>query len=317
MEVNNLLERIKGKEVGYNSVSCELVELDIDKKNGTIFHAISSEVKDRHGTVVHQDGIDRTNYQGNPMVLFNHGSHSGFFSPDPPPEEILKFTIGRSQSQRMKDGKLHAKTEFYIKKDFPREVWEYTIDGFMPAWSIGFIPVDTSIEKEKGVDVLHYKKIELLEYSKVPIGSNPEARKEMRKFAKTPEMIDSLDYFEKNNFAVEQAKNILEYSSLKSLIDELREKQNVELNQFIKAHKQDITEVKSQNESLLKEVDLLKTRDITKEINNQLSDITELITLRLEKKFKDVEIAGYTTRKDVYEIVAGAISSIYGKKLKY
>lgn len=327
MEVNNLLERIKGKEVGYNSVSCELVELDIDKKNGTIFHRISSGALDRDNSIVHQDGIDRTNYQKNPAVLFNHGSHRGILGADNlSPEEILKFTIARSQSQRLKDGDLHGKTEFYLKKDFPREVFEYTIDGFLPGWSIGFIPVEAKYEKDKkGNEVLHYYKIDLLEYSKVPLGSNPQAVNEMKKFAKTDEMIKSLDFYEKNNFAVEEAKNILEYSELKSLVNELMvsDEANTIMLKSLKGDyfltRERSEAIEKQNESLLKEIDLLKTKDITKEINNQLSDITELITLRLEKKFKDLEIAGknFTTQRDVYEIVSGAIRSVYGKKLKY
>ncbi len=127
---------------------------------------ISTETKDRHGDVIRSKGIQLKNFRKNPVVLFAHNAH------EPP--------IGKSPKMEKGDGFLDADVDF-----FEREVFEFAdtifriVDvGGLKAASVGFMPLDfESLEEDSdqrfpGID---FKKIDLLEFSIVPIPANPEA----------------------------------------------------------------------------------------------------------------------------------------------
>jgi len=66
----------------------------------------------------------------------------------------------------------------FANTEFANEIFELYKDGFMNAFSVGFIPVDSE-PMEKDSDSVwgakRFLKWELLEYSAVPVPANPEA----------------------------------------------------------------------------------------------------------------------------------------------
>jgi len=132
-----------------------------DDKEQVIIHSITSLTVDRDGEVIIPKGAKIENFRKNPVVLFAHDYKS-------PP-------IGKNISLEIKDDEIIAKTQF-ADTQLGRELYQLYKEGFMSAWSVGFIPVKESdkkvLEGQKGKT---YEEWELLEYSAVPVPSNPEA----------------------------------------------------------------------------------------------------------------------------------------------
>jgi len=130
----------------------EKIESSEDERAVTAI--VSTADRDRDGEIVSPRGIELDGYLKNPVLLWAHRYM------DPP--------IGRAMwVKRKKDG-LVAKFEF-SKSQFANEIYQLYKDGFLRAFSIGFIPLDYD-EKEK----IH-KKILLLEVSAVPVPANENA----------------------------------------------------------------------------------------------------------------------------------------------
>jgi len=127
---------------------------------------ISTETKDRHGDVIRSKGIQLKNFRKNPVVLFAHDARQ-------PP-------IGKSPKIERGDGILDADVEFFERDvfEFADTIFRIVEVGGLKAASIGFIPVnferleDEDGERTMGID---FKKIDLLEFSIVPLPANPEA----------------------------------------------------------------------------------------------------------------------------------------------
>ena len=130
----------------------EKIESSEDERAVTAI--VSTADRDRDGEIVSPRGIELDGYLKNPVLLWAHRYM------DPP--------IGRAMwVKRKKDG-LVAKFEF-SKSQFANEIYQLYKDGFLRAFSIGFIPLDYD-EKEKV-----HKKILLLEVSAVPVPANENA----------------------------------------------------------------------------------------------------------------------------------------------
>ena len=66
-----LAEDIKARVKSLDFAAIEKIK-KADSKNGTFDVIISTEVKDRAGEIVRQDGWDLNNYKNNPIVLWGH-----------------------------------------------------------------------------------------------------------------------------------------------------------------------------------------------------------------------------------------------------
>lgn len=144
---------------------------------------ISTETEDRHGTIIKMDGWDLTNYTRNPIVMYGHAANE---NPDP------DLVIG-SGEVRFEKGQMIGKITFDVDGDgsaanqLAKKVL-YKIDkGFLNATSVGFMPHEYRMGAEsEGEDVnkFYFTKQELLEFSVVPVPSNPDAvKKELKAFA--------------------------------------------------------------------------------------------------------------------------------------
>lgn len=130
----------------------------IDEQERTIVHYITTNSVDRFGDKIYPDGMNDSDYRKNPVVLFAHDSS--------------ELTIGKNLwLKRDKKGVL-AKTQF-ADTGIGKDLFRLNLNGFMNAWSIGFIIPEGGSEYADGVN--HIRKWNLLEYSNVPLPAIPEA----------------------------------------------------------------------------------------------------------------------------------------------
>jgi hypothetical protein len=132
---------------------------------------ISTEAVDTYGTVFRNDGWNLKRYENNPIVAYGH--RTGSDNPD--------MIIGVSEV-RSENGQLIAKIRFEEESVNPlaEKIWRKVKAGTLRMASIGASILEYRYgDQTKGEqkDVLYFTRMELLEWSIVPIGSNPEALK--------------------------------------------------------------------------------------------------------------------------------------------
>jgi HK97 family phage prohead protease len=123
--------------------------------------AISTGAVDRDRDTLAVDGWDLANYRRNPVVLWAHDYHA--------------LPVARAESIKLGAGQLKASATFVPAEVYPfaETVYQMLKGGFLRATSVGFRPSKYSLNEERrGVDFLEQ---ELLEFSIVPVPSNPEA----------------------------------------------------------------------------------------------------------------------------------------------
>jgi len=134
----------------------------VDTKLRTVDFIISDESVDRDNDTIAVSGWDIANYSANPVVLFAHDHWQ-------PP-------VARSLSLTMQGTQLRSKAQFTPKDmyAFGDMIFQFYEKGFMRATSVGFKPKEWKFNDDRkfGVDFLGQ---ELLEYSCVPVPSNPHA----------------------------------------------------------------------------------------------------------------------------------------------
>lgn len=115
---------------------------------------VSTPDIDRDGEVILSEGIDTKEYQKNSILLWAHDYHI-------PP-------IGRAMWARADKSGLVCKFQF-AKTQFADEIYQLYRDGYMRAFSIGFIPLEFDPATKT------HKRISLLEVSAVPVPANQNA----------------------------------------------------------------------------------------------------------------------------------------------
>lgn len=143
----------------------------------------SSNVVDRKGEVVDQDGIDLKNFKKNPVLLWSH--NASLSENRPPIGKVLKTWFEGARKK-----KLMFSVQFDMEDDFARLIYNKYKKGYLKAFSIGFIPIEREDET--------YIKSELLEISAVPVPANPEALVHLKDI-KNDKMLPATwkDFFEK------------------------------------------------------------------------------------------------------------------------
>lgn len=144
---------------------------DKNKTDREAEFVISDETPDSYGTVFKISGWDLKRYEKNPVVFYAHRSYSD--NPD--------MLIGTSEV-RVDDNQLIAVVRFENAEINPvaEKVWQKIQAGTLRMASIGANPKKGHWGDEKlgeNRDLIYFDEQELLEWSIVPIGSNPEALK--------------------------------------------------------------------------------------------------------------------------------------------
>jgi len=124
-------------------------------QEGEVEFTVSTNALDSHGERIDVNGIDLSDFKKNPVVLWGH---DGFNLP------IAKAT------KIWKEGnKLMSRAKFYLKDEFARKVYDYIVDGYLNAVSIG------GMVEEWGEDGMTISKMKMKEYSVVSVPANQEA----------------------------------------------------------------------------------------------------------------------------------------------
>lgn len=135
-------------------------ETKADSVDRTLVVKITTSNPDRSSDVVIPQGAVLDNYQRNPVVALNH-KYDG-------------LAIAKTEQLEVIEDGILAKVKFpeLGVYDLADTVFELYKGGFMNAWSIGFIPLETEDRDGGGRE---FQKWELLEYSAVLVPDNPEA----------------------------------------------------------------------------------------------------------------------------------------------
>ena len=159
------MSKIVTRDAFVRNTTAEMIE------NRQVEFVISSEAVDSYNTVFKQDGGDLKRFQDNGVVFYMHDSSSS------DPDDLL----GPGEVYRDGDlliGKVTFEPENINKK--AEKVFRKIQNGTPYMASIGARVIDAEFGKEeRGEDknVLYFTRWELLEFSVVPIGSNPDAHK--------------------------------------------------------------------------------------------------------------------------------------------
>lgn len=148
---------------------CESPEAEIRAVDGDsdLFEVIvSSEMIDRYGDRILQDGIDLSHYRKNPVVLYGH-SHA-----TPPIARAENVYVEGVRKKRLIAHDRFAPDTYPLAKT----VKELVIAKFMRGVSIGGLPLEVKDADDKarkfGYDIVRMDKYE---HSFVNVGANPEA----------------------------------------------------------------------------------------------------------------------------------------------
>lgn len=162
MSVQKKLEELKAKNAS-TSVTLEQEDDYSVKATYDISEKIavaSTDVVDRHGERIDQEGWDLKNFKKNPVMLWAH-DHS----------EIAVGVCKNVQIQRTSGApKLVFTPEFHDKTDKAKALKALFDEGWLNSFSVGFMP------KEFDGKTSTYLKQELLEISAVNVPANPDAR---------------------------------------------------------------------------------------------------------------------------------------------
>jgi len=242
----------------------------IDETARTLTAYVSTNATDRMDEVLEPKGADLKNFRKNPVVLFGHDYNS-------PP-------IGRAQWIKRDAVGLLSKVEF-ANTEFAKEIFNLYKDGFMKAFSVGFIPQEWEDGDGKKKASRTYTKWELLEYSAVPVPANPEA------------------------LMLAMEKGILKSDTVKKALGlevefkELPEDENLE----------EPVETQKAVDELIDEMELLESRLTLAEAENTELRVALFEAYATRKKLKQSGIADIDIAQVVGDTVVGAIRRMSGK----
>lgn len=215
-----------------------------EEEDRTLTCVGSMESVDRDGDIVKVDGIELKNYKANPVVLWAHGR-----------EGLLP--VAKATKVWKKDGNLNFRLEFADEKHNPIAPFVYNSykDGYLNAFSIGFLPDYSSIEykedKKTNKQIRTINKSELFELSCVHVPANADAL-----------MVRS--YMDTVNKAWEAGT--IDGSELKLIEDEVKKLSPATEDKEV------------QLKTLQKEIDELKLKLQEKELEEETSIYDELFT---------------------------------------
>ncbi|MAT39257.1 MAG: hypothetical protein CL946_06610 [Ectothiorhodospiraceae bacterium] len=177
---------------------------DISPAKREIAGLITTSAVDRYMEIVEPRGARLENYLKNPVVLLNHKSWG--------------LPIGKNISLEVHGDGLLARTQFADTQE-GKDTYRLYSEGFMKAWSIGFLPrAWKDAEGEAGYR-RRYTDWELLEYSAVTIPANPDALSNMLSGVESPRIREALE----ENGRTRNAGLDAQVRSLRSEVDAVRE----------------------------------------------------------------------------------------------
>lgn len=221
----------------------------VDEENLRITHIVNTKALDRYDTVVLPKGADVKYFLQNAVVLWAHNMD----------EATPKIPIARCVNLDIREEEIEVTTEFNRNDPLAVKVFNAYRDGFLHAWSIGFIPKKYKAVDEENVADINEKyglnistealndaswgiyliyEWELLEYSAVPVPGNPEALSADKEQAFKRELVSRglVDKKEANTMDIRamlkkrKAEEETEEKKDSKVTDEVEEDENKESN---------------------------------------------------------------------------------------
>lgn len=215
---------------------------DADIEAGIVRAVVgSTEVLDRAGDIIRQDGWDLKNFMKNRVILWGHNVRQD----RPPIGKAIKVWL---EGKTTRTKKLMFDIQFDLKDSFAAEIYRKVVEGFVNTVSVGFIP----LEREDNV----YTKNELLELSFVPVPANPEAVVTLRSAGLEPVQLKDL-YSAKSDEEVEE------------LLDEDQDDEEVDTND---TEDEETTENEASEEVTEDVADEVESTDSEEEVDDTESD---------------------------------------------
>jgi HK97 family phage prohead protease len=118
---------------------------------------------DRYNEVIDQKGWQLENFLRNPVI------------PDCHNYDTVARILGRAESVEVRDGKLFNRVRFAMDNPLGAMAFKMAKAGFIPAQSVGFIPLEWDNGVGRDQPDRTYTKCELLEISLVVVPANPGA----------------------------------------------------------------------------------------------------------------------------------------------
>lgn len=272
---------------------------EINDKDKTVTHIISSGDSNRYGQVLPIAGFDENDYRKNPVVMFQHGTSDMVVTT--PARDQLEFVVGSNEWLKPKDGNyLLAKTKFR-NSALASDIYEAYKNGFLNAWSKYWFPISEPIYKDGFLTVDQWG---IYEYSAVIIPVDANA-------------VTDLDTT--RNFLSSASSPILKNFLTKNLVDGAT---NLEIDILLKPLRDELNELKEMNkrsgENLTETLNKLK-----KEIEDRNFESLKLYNKKLSETLpeivgaKVVDAINKTGMNNLDQYVdgriAGAIRKITGR----
>ena len=138
----------------------EIKKIDEDSKE--IEAVVSTEDIDRYGDIIIQDGWDFSDFEKNPVIFADH-------------RYSVEKIVGKAVDWRVENQKLYMTIKFNTDFQLGADVFSMFKNGFLNAFSVGFVPIEAGYEQKEGKDIFVIRKAKLLEVSAVGIPANPNA----------------------------------------------------------------------------------------------------------------------------------------------
>jgi phage head maturation protease len=252
----------------------------INEAKKEIVYVITSSAIDRYKEITDPNGCEKDAYdKAKKTVFFNHN---------------YSLIVGRSLWEKQQDEKWIASLSFADSTDFSKDMWNLAKDGYIGMTSIGFMPkaleinaleeitdlkVTNRSEYDPKTEIWVWRKWELLEWSLVGVGANPDAY---------------------------EISKVLQKGLVKS--DEVKNYLSAEL------YKLEIEKAFTDQANEIKELKTLIEGAQSNTGNAELTALKKEID-KLKKLNRTVGIAG-GIKLDYDKIVARAISSVSGRPIK-
>lgn len=155
------------------------------EQNRTVRFVISTDTKDRHGTVLNMKGWNIDRFNKNPIVGYQHNVYGDNMCSGPNPDDVLgpgRAWIQETEGKTVLMGEVRFETADI--NPLADKIFRKVLNGTLNSTSVGFLEVGKgkmiSKQDEQGntIDKTYfYEGQELLEFSVVNIPSNPDATK--------------------------------------------------------------------------------------------------------------------------------------------
>jgi HK97 family phage prohead protease len=127
-----------------------------DLGDGLLETVVTTTALDRHNESIDSSGVNTDSYMANPVVLYGH--------------DYASLPIGKAVSLTKSDNSITAKFQLAVEEyPFAKTVYDLIKGGYLNAVSIG------GVVREWSQDMKTILKMDMVEFSVVPVPANPEA----------------------------------------------------------------------------------------------------------------------------------------------